>query len=127
MPGETVDTIKKTIAYEERLGADSAQVSKAVPYPGTPLYKWAIENGYLVTDDYAAFDGASKAILSYPNLSSEDLDKWYEVFCKKVARQKAVKYLTAPGQSLSIIKEMYKQKGLLSMVRSIKTFLGRAV
>lgn len=127
LPGETVDTIKKTIAYEERLGADTAQVSKAVPYPGTPLYKWATENGYLVTDDYAAFDGTSKAILSYPNLSSEDLDKWYEIFCKKVARQKAVKYLTEPGQSLSIIKEMYKQKGLLSMVRSIKTFLGRVV
>ncbi len=127
LPGETIDSIKKTMAYMEELCADTAQVSKAVPYPGTPMYQWAKENGYLITNNFSLYDGASGAILKYNKLSNDELDKWYEIFCKKVNRQKLLKYISEPFQSLSIIKQMLKEKGFFSILRSIKIFVGRAI
>ena len=127
LPGETVETIKQSMEFMESLNADTAQVSKAIPYPGTPMYKWAIENNYLITTDLSKFDGMGKAVLSYPNLSNVEIDQWYEIFSRKVARKKILKYLKKPAQSISIIVEMWRRKGLLSIMRSIKTFVRRAV
>lgn len=127
LPGETVDSIKKTMAYMEELGADTAQVSKAVPYPGTPMYAWAQGNKYLITKDYSQFDGASKSILNYPNLPSKELDKWYRIFSKKVSRQKVIKYILEPLQSFSIIQQMWKQKGVWSILKSVNTFIKRSI
>jgi len=91
------------------------------------MYKWAIENNYLITTDLSKFDGMGKAVLSYPNLSNVEIDQWYEIFSRKVARKKILKYLKKPAQSISIIVEMWRRKGLLSIMRSIKTFVRRAV
>jgi len=127
LPGETPATIKQTMDFMELLNADTSQVSKAVPYPGTPLYKWASENNYLTTRDLSQYDGMGRAVLNYPDLSNTELDRWYGIFSKKVARKKIIKYVKEPAQSLSIIKEMWKRKGFFSIVRSIKTFVRRAV
>jgi anaerobic magnesium-protoporphyrin IX monomethyl ester cyclase len=35
---------------------DSLQATIAIPYPGTPLYKYCQENDLLLTDDYSRFD-----------------------------------------------------------------------
>lgn len=127
LPGETSETIKQTMNFMESLHTDTAQVSKAVPYPGTPMYKWAMKNNYLTTTDLSNYDGMGKAILNYPDLSNIELDRWYGIFSKKVARKKILKYIKEPAQSLSIISEMWKRKGFFSIVRSIKTFVKRAV
>ncbi len=126
LPGETIGSIRKTMAYMKELCADTAQVSKAVPYPGTPMYRWAKENGYLITDDFNLYDGASGAILKYTELSNNELDKWYEIFCRKVSRQKLLRYMSEPMQSISIIVQMWKNKGFYSITRSIRTFIARA-
>lgn len=126
LPGETVETIKKSMAYMEELEVDTAQVSKAVPYPGTPMYEWAMKNGYLTTTDLGRFDGMGTSIISYPGLDNEEIDRWCGIFSRRVARKKVLKYLFEPGQSFSIMAEMVRRKGLLSLLKSLYTFVRRA-
>ncbi|MDI9682657.1 hopanoid biosynthesis associated radical SAM protein HpnJ, partial [Burkholderia cenocepacia] len=47
LPGETQETIKKTIEYAKEINPHTIQVSLAAPYPGTTLYKQAVENGWM--------------------------------------------------------------------------------
>ena len=47
LPGETTETIQKTIEFAKEINPHTIQVSLAAPYPGTTLYKQAVENGWL--------------------------------------------------------------------------------
>ena len=47
LPGETKETIEETIDFAKRINPHTIQVSLAAPYPGTFLYKQAVENGWL--------------------------------------------------------------------------------
>lgn len=126
LPGETETTIRQSMAYMEELEVDTAQVSKAVPYPGTPMYEWARSHGYLTTTDLTRFDGMGESILSLPGLSNEDIDRWYGVFSRRVARKKILKYLLEPRQSFSVMAEMARRKGLASLLKALWTFVRRA-
>jgi radical SAM superfamily enzyme YgiQ (UPF0313 family) len=126
LPGETEATIRKSLAFMETLEADTAQVSKAVPYPGTPMYAWAEQHGYLAAKDLTSFDGMGASVVGYPDLSAADIDRWYTLFSRRVARKKLFKYICEPGQSLSILLEMGRRKGLASVLKSAWTFVMRA-
>src|SRR5580693_9341447 len=47
LPGETHETIEKTIQYAKEINPNTIQVSLAAPYPGTALYQEAVESGWL--------------------------------------------------------------------------------
>lgn len=127
LPGESKTTIMNTLRFMQKLDTDTSQVSKAVPYPGTPFYKWVKEYDYLLTNDLRHYDGTTNAILNYPQLSNEDLDRWFEKFSKMVSRKKIWKYLFSPRESFSLATGIYKQKGIQGLLRSIRTFVGRAI
>jgi len=59
-PWETKKDIEKTLCFVRKLFrkglADTLQATLAIPYPGTPLYKYCQENNLLLTDDYDRFD-----------------------------------------------------------------------
>lgn len=126
LPGENKETLKNTLNFMNALRASTSQVSKVVPYPGTPMYKWATEHGYLVTTDLSKYDGAGSSVINYPELSNLELDDLYEKFSKRVARKKVLKYFKEPRQSLSIILEIWRRKGFMSIARSFWTFFQRA-
>ena len=50
LPGETKETIEETIRFATDINPHTIQVSLAAPYPGTFLYKQAVENGWLDAD-----------------------------------------------------------------------------
>ena len=50
LPGETKETIEETIRFATEINPQTIQISLAAPYPGTLLYKQALENGWL-TDE----------------------------------------------------------------------------
>lgn len=75
--GETEETIRKTIDFAIKLDPDEAQFNIATAYPGTELFDWARENGYITTlnwDDYSM----SNTVLKLPGLGQEKLEKYYE-------------------------------------------------
>jgi len=59
-PWETKKDVENTHNLVKRLFRknyiDSLQATLAIPYPGTPLYKYCQENNLLLTEDYDRFD-----------------------------------------------------------------------
>ena len=75
LPGETRETIEETIRYAREINPHTIQVSLAAPYPGTFLYKQALENGWLKDADAELVDedGVQIAPISYPHLSHTEI------------------------------------------------------
>jgi len=82
LPGETLETIEETIRYAIEINPHTIQVSLAAPYPGTFLYKQAVENNWFDGTDHLLTDGGTQiAQLSYPHLhSSVIFDKVEEMY-----------------------------------------------
>ena len=84
LPGETNETIEETIKYAQELNPQTIQVSLPAAYPGTHLYKQAVENGWLVADDdLVGSDGVQHSILNYPHLSSKEIFEAVDNFYKR--------------------------------------------
>jgi len=77
-PGETRDSIKKTVRFATDLPIDTVQFSGLCPYPGTEFYYWCKENNYLVPKAWKEWvddKGEQKAIIDYPNLSCKAMNR----------------------------------------------------
>jgi hopanoid biosynthesis associated radical SAM protein HpnJ len=87
LPGETAQTIQETIAFAREVNPHTIQVSVAAPYPGTELYRQAMDNGWLPADsDGAALvseNGTQLAALSYPNLNRTEILDSVDAFYKR--------------------------------------------
>jgi hopanoid biosynthesis associated radical SAM protein HpnJ len=101
LPGETQETIEKTIRFAKEINPHTIQVSLAAPYPGTTLYKQAIENGWLQTSrviNLVNEKGVQLAAISYPHLSKEEIYHGVEVFYKR--------FYFRPSKIWEIVREM---------------------
>ena len=77
-PGETFDSIKKTIRFAANLPIDTVQFSGLSPYPGTEFYYWCKENNYLVSKSWKEWvdvKGEQRTIINYPHLSCDAMNK----------------------------------------------------
>jgi anaerobic magnesium-protoporphyrin IX monomethyl ester cyclase len=74
LPGETQETIQRTLAFASQLDPDSVQFSIATPYPGTTYYDMAQERGMMLAETWADFDGADRAVLRTETMSRETLE-----------------------------------------------------
>src|SRR6185369_15984333 len=72
LPGETRESIERTIAFAKELDVETIQVSVAHAYPGTEFYDFAVKNGFIVPGS-AMVDKAGHQIahIQYPNISPE--------------------------------------------------------
>ena len=101
LPGETTETIEKTINFAKEINPHTIQVSLAAPYPGTTLYKQAVENGWLQESDAANLvndKGVQLAAISYPHLTKEEIFHSMEIFYKR--------FYLRPSKIWEIVKEM---------------------
>ncbi len=74
LPGETHETIRRTINFAKELDVETIQVSVAHAYPGTELYDFAIKNGFMVGDHKMVDEGGHQmAQIQYPGLPADDL------------------------------------------------------
>ncbi len=72
-PGETKESIKRTISFLKTLDTSFATLGIAVPVPGTDFFRYIEENGYLHTKDWSLFDPMKKPVFSYPCLSADEI------------------------------------------------------
>jgi len=83
LPGETHETIKQTIQFAREMDPFSLQVSLAAPYPGTELYRQALENGWFSEKlDLVNQNGTQTAALEYDGLSRDEIFSYVEKFYK---------------------------------------------
>ena len=80
LPGETRESIRRTIEFAKRLDCETIQVSIAHPYPGTEFYEWARREKLLseasMTDEF----GHQLPTVTYPGLDRAELVEWVERF-----------------------------------------------
>ena len=83
LPGETRDTILRTIEYAKMLDLDSIQVSLASPYPGTAFYEQCQREGWIASEAFLDETGHQTCVISYPHLSGKEIFDAVEMFYNK--------------------------------------------
>jgi radical SAM superfamily enzyme YgiQ (UPF0313 family) len=80
LPGETRESIRKTIDFAKRLDTETIQVSLAHPYPGTEFYDYVKNNGLITIDAMTDETGHQLPNIIYPGLDRGELVEWVERF-----------------------------------------------
>jgi radical SAM superfamily enzyme YgiQ (UPF0313 family) len=76
LPGENRYTISLTRKLINELKPEILQVLVPQPIPGTELYYWLKDKGYLITDDpneYLDVNGYQRSVVSYPELKDNEM------------------------------------------------------
>lgn len=100
-PGETRETMKKSLKLAKKLNCDSMQFYPLLVYPGTEAYTWAKENGYLISENYADWadeNGMYQSMLNLPELPRETV----VAFCRRANRE----YYLRPRYIFIKLKQM---------------------
>ena len=107
LPGETQETIEETIRFATEINPHTIQVSLAAPYPGTFLYRQALENGWLDDANAELVDehGVQIAPLHYPHLGHTEIFHSVEDFYRRF-------YFRAP-KIASIVGEMVRSPQMM--------------
>jgi anaerobic magnesium-protoporphyrin IX monomethyl ester cyclase len=102
-PGETKETAWETIKFVERLTPDYMGIyTIATPYPGTPLYDSAKENGWLKVTDFDKYDRETPTFET-PTMSMKEL--------RKIREQAFQSFYLRP----SYVLRMYAKGGLYGL------------
>jgi radical SAM superfamily enzyme YgiQ (UPF0313 family) len=75
-PGETVESMKHTVDFSIDLDPDIAIFNICTPYPGTQLFNWAKQQGYLKHEDWTEYE-LSTFLMNLPTVTAEDLQECY--------------------------------------------------
>ena len=101
LPGETRETIEKTIRFAREINPHTIQVSLAAPYPGTQLYREAVQSGWLTENanlNLVNQEGIQLSPLSYPHLPAADIYEAVATFYKR--------FYFRPGKIAELTAEM---------------------
>ena len=74
-PIETEETIRDTLRKAKQLKVDQVMFNIVSPFPATEFYELAKENGWIKGGEYTPTDVQRNSILSYPNLTSEQMER----------------------------------------------------
>jgi anaerobic magnesium-protoporphyrin IX monomethyl ester cyclase len=119
-PWETKADALRTLALAKRLMkkglADMLQSTIAIPYPGTPLYKQAVENGWLVVDsaDYEKFD-MTMPVFRMPDMTPEEVTD----ICNSIYRT-----FLQPSYILRYLKSIRSPADIRFIARGAKAVIG---
>jgi anaerobic magnesium-protoporphyrin IX monomethyl ester cyclase len=116
LPGETEETIERTIRFALDLGLHTVQFSGAVPFPGTQYFDYCKEHSLLKTDRWDAWleDGEQAAVIDYPGLSKE---------CIKEAVDRGLKeFYFRPTYMIKFLLSTRSKSDLYRKLRGAKNF-----
>jgi hypothetical protein len=74
LPGETKESIRKTIDFAVNLDPNSVQFSITTPFPGTEFYNEMKKKGYILSHEWSEYDGNYKSVICSEHLSKKDLE-----------------------------------------------------
>ena len=118
LPGETRESIRRTIDFAKRLDVDTIQVSIAHPYPGTEFYDYVKQNNLITIDSMTDEAGHQLPNITYPGLDRAELVEWVErfygeyYFRPRVAWRVARKAIFNGSERRRLIKEAHEYLSL---------------
>jgi len=80
LPGESRESIRRTIEFAKELDCETIQVSIAHPYPGTEFYEYVKQNDLITLDSMTDESGHQLPNIIYPGLDRAELVDWVERF-----------------------------------------------
>ena len=119
-PWENKQDAKKTLNLTKYLMqnglADVLQSTIVIPYPGTPLYREAMENNWFLFDpnDYERFD-MTEPVMKTENMSPEEVQN----MCNQI-----YKIFLTPKYMLTHLKKIKNKEDIMYTLRGIKAVLG---
>ncbi|KMY68317.1 hypothetical protein AAU61_01045 [Desulfocarbo indianensis] len=75
-PGETLETMRETLEYAIKLNPEIVIFNITTPFPGSEMFAWARENGFLVTEDWTKYDFA-QSIMRLPTITTDEIQDFY--------------------------------------------------
>jgi len=117
-PGDTKETMEKTLEFAKELNPDTAQFFPIMVYPGTEAYEWVREEGYLTAAEYSDWltpDGLHNCVVDLPGLSSREMVE----FCDRARREFYMRPGYVAGKLFQALKNPREGRRIL---RSGKTF-----
>lgn len=121
-PGETRESVQRTIEFAKSLPCDTIQISGICVYPGTELYKWTKEKNYLLPKDWKEWvspTGEQVTLLNYPQLTKEEIDQFIDRGIKEFyLRPKQILKIAVNIKSAADIKRKFY--GLKSFINYFK-------
>lgn len=116
-PDETPEQAQKTIDFAKSIPMDTVQFTGIAVYPGTSLYKWAKEKGYVIAEDWKEWltpEGEQKTLLSYPQLTNKQIDAFIDKGLKE--------FYLRPKQMLAMLLSIRSMGDLLRKLHGLKSF-----
>jgi len=74
LPGETSETVEKTISFAKELDPDTLQFSIITPFPGSSYYQELDKKGYILTKKWEEYSGYTSAVIRTDHMSKVDLE-----------------------------------------------------
>jgi radical SAM superfamily enzyme YgiQ (UPF0313 family) len=105
-PGETRESLEKTLSLAKKLDPDTAQFFPLMVYPGTEAYNVACQNGHLDINDFQQWltpDGLHRTVISQQTLSADEITSW----CNSARRS----FYLRPRYIMSKIKQAVTHPG----------------
>ncbi|HPG29307.1 MAG TPA: radical SAM protein [bacterium] len=94
LPGETLETIDKTIDAALELNPDTYQFSIATPFPGSGYFEKLKKENRLISENFLSYDGYNRCVINHENLKPEQLEEAVKK-AAKILRKKKLKSVAA--------------------------------
>lgn len=115
LPGDTPQSMRRTIDYACSSGLTSYQVTAATPLPGTHFYEKAKKEGWLQTDDFSQYEANTHAVLEYPGCTRSDV-----LSAVDLARRRKIQLLLRnPTVLWGYLVKLYKTEGPRGFLKDV--------
>ena len=118
-PGETEETMEKTIQFALETDPDVVLFNIATAYPGTEMYTEAKSKGYLIEREWEEYDLANYT-LQLPNLSEEKIKEYYNKAYRRFYLRPSylLRRLSKIRSFIDIKENIEAFKGIFSFVKA---------
>jgi radical SAM superfamily enzyme YgiQ (UPF0313 family) len=114
-PGETEESMQQTLDLAIRLRPDLAVFNITTPYPGTEMFAWAKENGFLRTTDWEQYDLAHM-VMDLPTVPARKVEEFYNRAHRR--------FYLRPAYVAMRLASLRSLGDLLQCVRAVRAVLG---
>jgi hopanoid biosynthesis associated radical SAM protein HpnJ len=115
LPGETRDSIRRTIDYAKELNTETIQVSIAHPYPGTEFYGYTQKNNLITLDPMTDEHGHQLPNIKYDGLDRAELVDWTQRFYDE--------YYYRPSAAFRVVWKAIQNRDVPRLYKEAKEYL----
>jgi hopanoid biosynthesis associated radical SAM protein HpnJ len=115
LPGESRESLRRTIDFAKKLNCETIQVSIAHPYPGTEFFDYVKKNNLITIDSMTDEKGHQLPNIVYPGLNRGELVEWVEKFYGE--------YYFRPGAAWRVVKKAIVNNDLPRLYKEAREYL----